>query len=115
MTDTTHKAQVNGNDMNGTFTAQVVVFELPNGRRKEQTTELPLTHKARHDEMVSAGYRFEAEILRTNHVSVTISNDEGDIDFSITSNGPEVQAGMCGLLDRFPESRAAWESTQELA
>lgn len=85
-----------------TYTAEVLQFMLPHGRQNPTSTELPIETREAYQEMMASGCRFEAEMLMTGQVSVTISNpkDEEDLDFSITRNGPEVQAGMIAMLQR---------------
>lgn len=84
------------------YTADVLQFLMPNGRQHPNSTELPIATKVDYDDMVKQGCRFEAEMLTTGHVSVTISNPqtEEDIDISVTANGPEVQNGMVEMLSR---------------
>lgn len=93
--------------MDETFEAEVVQFLMPDGRRRDTSTKLPMACRPAVEEMQKAGCRFEAEMLTTGEISVTISNPkEGeDIDISLTPNGPEVQAGMIAMLDR-----AMWKS-----
>lgn len=85
-----------------TFTAAVVQFFRPFGDRKIEETELPIEVQPAYEEMRKSGCRFEAEVLATGMVSMTISNPktEEDIDISLTRNGPEVQAGMVEMLKR---------------
>lgn len=91
--------------MDETFEVDVIQFLMPNGKQKLATTRLPESHKEQYRQMIVCGCRFEAEQLTTGEVSVTISDGEGDVDISITRNGPAVQNGMIAMLER-----AKWES-----
>jgi len=71
-----------------TFTADVMQFLLPGGRQRPMTVPLPESVYEAYEEMVSSGCRFEAEILGNGIVSVTISNDEADLDLQLSGNGP---------------------------
>lgn len=84
------------------YTAEVLQFLMPNGMRKLTSTELPIETKAAYEDMLQSGCRFEAEVLRSGQVSITISDPvkEEDVDISLTGNGPEVQRGMVEMLQR---------------
>jgi hypothetical protein len=73
---------------------------MPNGRQEQVTTELPASSALEYTEMRKAGCRFEAEMLVTGEISVTITKGENDLDISLTVNGPAVQAGMAAMLSR---------------
>ena len=83
-----------------TFTANVVQYLMPHGRSKKVTTELPVELWPLYEAMIAAGYRFEAEMLGTEEISVTISNDDGDIDCEVIPNDESVQVAMAGMLKR---------------
>lgn len=88
-----------------TYTAEVLQFMMPDGRRNPSSTELPIESQAAYLDMQKHGCRFEAEVLSTGHVSVTISDPkaECDVDIHVCANGPDVQSGMVKML-----SRALW-------
>ena len=86
--------------MSGTFEAQVVQFMRPSGRQNPTSTMLSDEVLPIYREMQAAGCRFEAEVLRTGQVSVTISDDEADRDIEIVANGPGVQDAMEKMLKR---------------
>jgi hypothetical protein len=73
---------------------------MPNGREVRSSTELPMDSHAAYLEMQKHGCRFEAEMLTTGQVSVTISDGKGDVDIEVSPNGPEVQKGMVAMLNR---------------
>lgn len=79
----------------------VVQFLRPNGREQVGQMELPDSAAAAYEKMIRDGCRFEAEILTTGAVSVTISNHERDLDISLTDNGPAIQEGMVKMLERY--------------
>ena len=86
-----------------TFTANVIQYLMPHGRSKKVTTELPIESKPIYDAMISAGYSFEAEMLQTEEVSVTISedcDDSADIDCEVIPNDSGVQVAMIEMLKR---------------
>lgn len=78
-------------------------FFLPNGRREQVTTEVSDDLRDKVDQILENGFRFEIEVLRTGHVSATINDPIGERDaaFSITTNGPEVQAGIEKMIREF--------------
>ena len=86
--------------MADTFTANVTQYMRPSGAAKAVTTELPLDCQDAYNAMQIAGCRFEAEVLGTGEVSITISNDGCDLDIEVSENGPAVQAGMVAMLGR---------------
>ena len=83
-----------------TFPAKLTQFMRPSGTAKSVTTDLPLTSEQLYHDMHTYGCRLECEVLTTDEVSVTVSNDDGDHDFSVTKNGPEVQEGIVSMLWR---------------
>lgn len=85
-----------------TFEAQLTQFMRPNGTSKSVTTTLPIEVEPLYKSMLAAGCRLEAEVLRTDEVSVTVSNvvSEVDIDFLVTRNGPDVISGIVAMLRR---------------
>jgi hypothetical protein len=80
----------------------VIQYIRPHGEVKHEIAVLPNEYKELYDSMLAHGCRFEAEVLTTSQVSVTISDpkEELDLDISITFNGPEVQKGMIKMLER---------------
>lgn len=78
----------------------VTQYMRPDGRKVQANTELPDAIERTYMNMLGAGCRFEAEVLTTGEVSVTVTNDEEDVDSEVVPNGPEVQAAMLRLLQR---------------
>lgn len=82
------------------FLAHVRQYMRSDGRQRQEETHLPFEHLDTYKEMLRAGYYFEAEVLQTGEVSVTISDGDQDIDAEVVPNGPEVQRAMVGMLNR---------------
>jgi len=78
----------------------VMQYLLPKGHQRPMTVELPDVHKDAYQQMIGLGFRFEAEILTTDEVSVTVCDGEEDIDINISNNGPDVLTGMSKMLER---------------
>lgn len=91
--------------MSDFYAADVVQFMRPDGRKKNTCTDLPVSSESLYMGMRLHGYRFEAEVLSTGTVSLTISNEDCDVDCEIVPNGPEVQSAMEAML-----RRRKWES-----
>jgi hypothetical protein len=62
------------------------------------TLEVDLNAKVK--EIIAAGYRFEAEILMTEEVSVTVSDpvEEIDVGIEVCQNGPAVLVAVEKLI-----------------
>lgn len=94
--------------MSTEFTVEVLQYLMPDGRTRPETTELPIAVKPLYNAMVASGHRFEAEMLSTGEVSVTIfcpASDE-DVDIEVVPNGPEVQEALAKMLEN-----RMWEAT----
>jgi hypothetical protein len=61
--------------------------------------------------MGECGCWLEAEVLTTGEVRVTVTNNEADLDFSITRNGPDVRDGIEQMLKR--KRWLDWEAEDE--
>lgn len=88
--------------MKTTIRVKCTQFLRPNGRQREVETDLPAECQGAYLEMLAHGCRFEAEMLVTGQVSVTISNGEVDLIMSLIPNGPEVQEAMANMLRSRP-------------
>ena len=78
----------------------VMQYLKPDGRQTPATVELPDAHKKAYQRMIDSGCRFEAEVLTTGEVSMTVSDGEEDIDINVSENGPLVLVGMSEMLER---------------
>lgn len=73
----------------------------PSGRMTEATIARPKDIYDKAMDIIKAGYRFEAEVLTTGHVSMTIANDDGDQDIEVVDNGPGVPQAVDRMIARF--------------
>lgn len=73
-------------------------FLRPDGRRADVEIERPDEIAALAYRIMSCGYRFECEHLRTGHASFTISNDEGDYAITVVPNGPQVPPAIDAMI-----------------
>ena len=83
-----------------TFKVQVTQYISPNGRMRFTTTDLPIEYEQLYENMVSRKCKFEAEVLSTGEVSLTIFDmlRGEDADIRIVENGPAVQETMARML-----------------
>jgi len=83
-----------------TTEVDVIQFMRPSGRQNPTSTILPFDLQDEYDRMRLAGCRFEAEVLSTGEVSVTIfdTHEEIDIAIAVLPNGPGVQPAMARML-----------------
>ena len=84
-----------------------IQYLLPNGRRTETGIERPEDIYDKAQEIIKAGYRFEAEVLTNGMVSLAISDDEKDHDIELVSNGPDVPLAADRMINRFYDKRIA--------
>lgn len=88
-------------------------YMLPDGRPREIKIERSDAVADKAQQIIDAGYRFEAEVLTTGDVSFTVTGpmpddkeEEGDVDIEVTSNGPGVFEAVDRLVERFhPKAR----------
>lgn len=85
-----------------TYKADVIQYLLPDGRTVPVAVELPVSTRTKYEAMEDAGCRFEAEVLTTGAVSVTIFHvqQEIDVDIQIVKNGPTVSSALIEMLQR---------------
>ena len=76
-------------------------FMRPDGRRVETGIDRPQEIATRAQKIIAAGYRFEAEVLTTGEVSLTITNDEEDHAFEVIPNGEAVPDAVDRLISNF--------------
>jgi hypothetical protein len=79
----------------------------PQGHTQRIAVRRPfaITQKAKH--ILSLGYVFEIEVLRTGQVSVSIAdNKKGeDVEIEVCNNGPEVLIAVDTMIRRFNEEK----------
>ena len=78
----------------------VTQYLRPNGERRLEQAEISDCFQALYEDMQDYGYRLAAEILTTGHISLTIENNEEDVDIEIVANGPDVLKTIETLLQR---------------
>jgi hypothetical protein len=64
----------------------------PNGRRETITVDRPQEIEDKANRIIETGFVFEAEVLTTGHVSLTVADREAeeDVAIRICTNGPIV-------------------------
>lgn len=75
----------------------------PNGRTTDATIDRPKEIYDKAMDIIKAGYRFEAEVLSTGHVSLTIYKNGVDHDIEVVENGPKVPVAVDQMITRFYE------------
>lgn len=78
-------------------------YLLPHGRRSPIAINVEPDIQALAEELMSAGHRFECEILRTGDVSFTVTakeKDEPDIAIEVCPNGPQVPLAVDNLVKK---------------
>lgn len=78
-------------------------YLLPDGRKRETGIDRPDEVAAKAQRIIDAGHRFEAEVLTTGDVSLTIHNiaDEEDVAIKVVPNGPGVGEAVDELVKSF--------------
>lgn len=84
-------------------------YLLPDGRRTTSEIERGAEVEAKAREIIDAGYRFECEVLRTGHVSLTIADprEEEDVAIVVVPNGPGIGEAVDKLVSEFRMPAAA--------
>lgn len=86
-------------------------YLLPDGRKRDIAIARPKEICDKAMDIIKAGHRFEAEVLMTGEVSVTIFHiAEGeDRDIEVVPNGPEVPLAVDRMITRFYDGQFATE------
>ncbi len=82
------------------ITVDVKQYMRPDGRMKQVTAQLPDQYIDAYNEMTDAGFWFEAEVLQSSQVAISIANDVSDVDGVLVENGPGISGGMEDMLLR---------------
>lgn len=77
----------------------------PHGRKRKVTINRPKDVYDRAMDIIKSGFCFEIEMLTNGLVSMTITNDDGDQDCEIVTNGSEVPVAVDRMIVRFYERR----------
>lgn len=80
-------------------------YLMPDGRQKKIRIDRPQAIETKAREIVARGFRFEAEMLTTGEISLTISDGECDLDIEVIDNGPEIPCAVDRMVERFDASR----------
>ena len=62
----------------------------PNGRRVNQSVEIPDTSRSDYEMILSRGWNLAAEVLMSGMVSITVESEEQDEAMRVVPNGPNV-------------------------
>ncbi len=80
-------------------------YLMPDGAQKKIHIARPEAIETKAREIMSKGFRFEAEMLTTGEISLTISDGEEDLDIEVVSNGPDVPVAVDRMVERFHTDR----------
>ena len=85
-----------------TTTVEVIQYLRSNGRKVNQTTVLDGDLQSDYEDMKKHDCHFEAEVLRTGEVSLTIwdQKKEKDIDIILAVNSVDVQEALKNMLKK---------------
>lgn len=81
-------------------------FMRPSGRPVPMTIERPDDICGLAQQIIGAGHCFEAEVLATGEVSLTITSPDGDEDIEVVQNGPAVPEAVDRMVRRFAATLA---------
>ena len=86
----------------------ITQYLLPDGRKRQTGIVRPAEIAAQAQRCLEAGMRFEAEVLGSGHVSLTVvgedeDGEEGDLAIEVIENGP----GVPEAFDRLVQSAVA--------
>jgi len=82
-------------------------FMRPTGRPMPVSIKRPDDIATKASAIIDAGYRFECEMLTTGDVSLTVTDDHGDLEIEVVPNGTDVPAAVDRLVERaFKSARA---------
>ena len=81
----------------------ITQYLMPDGRKRETGIVRPAAIAAQAQRCLEAGMRFEAEVLSTGHVSLTVvgedeDGEEGDLAIEVVENGPAVPEAFDRLV-----------------
>ena len=84
------------------FEIPVTQYMRPGGRKVEVFVKRPKEIYEKAMKIIENGYRFEAEVLNTNDVSLTVSDEEIDYCCELTHNIPgAVTVAFDRLINKF--------------
>jgi hypothetical protein len=65
-------------------------YLLPNGRKRDAEINRPAEVEEIAQRFIASGGRYECEVLRTGHVSLTAVKNDDDVEIVVCANGPGV-------------------------
>jgi hypothetical protein len=74
-------------------------YMRPDGRRRNIWAPCPEGLEAKASAIMDNDWRFEAEVLTTGDVSLTVSDGSEDVAIEIAPNGPEVPRALARLIE----------------
>lgn len=96
------------------LTLPVIQYLRPSGRTK--TLEVEMTNMEAYTKgkkILDAGFRFEAEVLTTGDVSITITDeDEGDLAIFVSKNDHSVSQKFDNMILKFDIERTLHDRRQ---
>jgi hypothetical protein len=85
-----------------TYAVPFTQYLPPDGRKKEVFIEVDQETGEMAALILTRGFVFECEVLRTGDVSLTITDpEEGDVDIRVIPNGPKVPEAVRDLIRNF--------------
>jgi len=82
------------------MTIYATQFHLPDGRRSTIGIDRPEAIEKLAEELVSVGYRFEAEVLTTGLVHIDVCDDEDVLAMFVSNNDSSVLVEFDALVQR---------------
>lgn len=81
------------------FSVPFTQYLLPNGRTKQVAFGVTGETAVKARSILDKGCKFEAEMLPTGMVSLSVSDGEQDIAIEVTPNGPEIPEAVVRLVE----------------
>ena len=76
-----------------------IQYLRPDGQRVPVFFDTTSDQVDKAKKIMAQGYVFEAEVLTTGEVSLTVTNDDGDIASQICPNGPGLEKHVEALVN----------------
>lgn len=83
------------------MTVEFTQYLMPDGRKQIIHIDLDEEYEILAEKIIADGNVFEIEVLTTGQISMTISDDEGDLFIEVCDNGPEVPIHVLKLIDNY--------------
>lgn len=84
------------------FCIPVTQFIMPHGTPRPMYAWVTKSAHDKASQIIKAGYKFEAEVLTTGEVSLTVADPVAgkDVAIEVCGNGPELVDAMDRMIDR---------------